>query len=95
MNNTCREKIEEYKNATGHEFDAARYPTPSVVPPNLLKLVATIKVLFADSRQIEIVSSIRNQPKIGDPFSLENDSEALLIEVEHLKNEQAAWTPFM
>ena len=54
MHNFHRHAIEDFERETGKSYDDALYPSPEAVPPNLLKLVAKIKMYGASARKLEI-----------------------------------------
>jgi hypothetical protein len=84
----------EFENVTGRAYRDAEFKTPETTPPAVRKTVATIKVLEAGQRQIEIMTEARHWPKSGDAFIPPKDKEHLLD--EHARHEEtiSRWKAF-
>ncbi len=95
MHNMLQELLVQYKNETSHDFQSNRYPNPKVTPQKPLKLVASIKVVGAEARQLDIMSEIRKGEKAGDAFIVSDENLPLTTEFENLKNEVALWQAYV
>jgi hypothetical protein len=94
MHNTLIEKLNEFKNTYGEEYASISYPNPGSTAPHRLKLVASIKVLHADNRQIEILQETKMWKKVGLAVVVSPSNQYLIDEMEELKKEADIWKPY-
>jgi hypothetical protein len=65
MKNTLQSWLNEYKEKTSKDYKDSRYPKPQDTKPDLLHLVANIKVALATNRHNEIAEEIKNDKKLN------------------------------
>lgn len=91
MNNTYREALEEYEQATGETFRNDLYPTPDSVPSDLLSVVRKVKLSQAHSRQMDIHYEMQAFRRSGGAVILPDDKKHLATEFEECRKQIEQW----
>jgi|GEM_PF-6504812 len=86
------EKKKAFAETHKRSFSSAQFPTPESTPAHLLPEVMRLKILEAESRQLEILSEIRRLPKSGGTFVIPEEFIPLLEEFNRLKETVAIWS---
>jgi hypothetical protein len=94
MQSTIDELRLQYKSLTNRDYQSSRYPRPQSTPQDLLRLVATIKVLSAEARQLEIIAEVRKGEAAGEAFIVNDRDWSLIPEYDGLRAEIDIWGPY-
>lgn len=91
MHNHYRHAIEDFEKETGVPYDDAAYPTPESVSPELLKMVAAIKMYGASARHLELRNELAEYMGPSGIASVPTDKEHLLEEIDSCKASEELW----
>lgn len=80
----------EFEQVMGKTYEDSAFQSPEAMPIAVRPIVATIKVLEATSRQMEISNEVQRFPKIGPAVNLIGN-EHLAEEFERLENICEIW----
>jgi len=88
------EKRQQVEEILGIPYDGRRYTSPTACPSGALNLIADIKVLEAEERQMEIMSQIGGAGAHKATI-LTPEQQHLPREYEALKKDIELWKPYM
>jgi hypothetical protein len=74
------------------DYQNSMFNSPDATPISVRSTVATIKILEASGRQMEIINQVRKLPKAGDAFIASEKDQPLIEEFEQLKRTIELWS---
>jgi hypothetical protein len=88
------ERKQQAEKILGAPYDGSRYQSPSDCPPDALNLIADIKVMEAEDRQIAIMTLLGGAGSLT-PTVVPPEKKHLVSEHQELAGVVALWTPHM